>query len=560
MLRGRMVFAAFSRAAALLRAELVRPARIVWLLAWLPIVWLAVSQIGLMGDFRIDDAYITFSFSKNLASGNGPTFSYGLRVEGYSNFLWMLLTALGYLFAPRADPYLTARGFSLLAVAFIAVVVYRLVRRASSSSLPAFLAVALTFACSDLFRAAYSGIETAAFAAAIIGGWYAYFSEPPEARKWSLCAFLPAALLRIDGFVPLLIAVGFEVLSAFNERRFSIKVLARWVAPAFAVWALYFAWRYAYYGLPLPSTYYAKNMVTANDPQRGVNQLWGFVHDYGLVAFLPVALAPLFWGPRREASALWTAIVLQLGYAVHVGGDWMPFQRFFLPIVPLGAVLAGMGLDRIFRNLRGLRWAIAWPLRGGSVALLVFVAVHMHAASVDSAEERDKLGLVRHTETHTQRNLIDNADLMRHVLRRPGERLVTDYAGVFSVMTDAAIIDQWGLCTADIALHGGISGINPIYGKECAACYARLDPDYFHVVVPIVRGENSFRNQREVIDAIFQGWAIDRFIDLQHKFVVGRVIENATGRTLWFLEKNRPNLSYALRQPAPGLRIDYPFL
>jgi hypothetical protein len=41
----------------------------------------------------IDDAYITLRFSKNLILGNGPIFNIGERVEGYSNFSWMVLLA-----------------------------------------------------------------------------------------------------------------------------------------------------------------------------------------------------------------------------------------------------------------------------------------------------------------------------------------------------------------------------------------------------------------------------------------------------------------------------------
>ena len=29
------------------------------------------------------------------------------------------------------------------------------------------------------------------------------------------------------------------------------------------------------------------------------------------------------------------AVLLQVAHAINVGGDWMPFNRFFLPIVPL---------------------------------------------------------------------------------------------------------------------------------------------------------------------------------------------------------------------------------
>ena len=49
----------------------------------------------------IDDAYITLRYSKNLLLGNGPVFNIGERVEGYSNFSWMvLLAAFGWIGVP----------------------------------------------------------------------------------------------------------------------------------------------------------------------------------------------------------------------------------------------------------------------------------------------------------------------------------------------------------------------------------------------------------------------------------------------------------------------------
>ena len=45
--------------------------------------------------FVCDDAYISFRYAKNLADGHGLRFNLGdhLPVEGYSNFLWVLLAA-----------------------------------------------------------------------------------------------------------------------------------------------------------------------------------------------------------------------------------------------------------------------------------------------------------------------------------------------------------------------------------------------------------------------------------------------------------------------------------
>lgn len=547
-----------ARRASALRFRAPKLGQVIWALCLLLLGLVAVDQVRRALEFRVDDAYITFSFSKNLGTGHGPVFSHGLRVEGYSNFLWMVLIAIRYVFSASGDPLGFARVVAFACLGAAVVLVYRLVRRAASAG-TALAAASLLVCCSDLFRAAASGLETVPFATAIVFGWYVYLSEAPERRRWSLLAFLPAALLRIDGFVPLLIVFGVEALASFGSPRFSWLKLARWATPAFAIWGLYFAWRYSYYGLPLPTTYYAKTVVTQGDADRGFRQAFDFVRDYGALALLPIAAVPLVRGPFREAAGLSVAVLLQVAYVVSVGGDWMPFNRFFLPIVPLAAVLVGWGFQHTWRIAGKCRWPPRWTARAALLAALGFACVHMHIASLDSPQERDKLGSAQHSAAHTQHNLLDNKELMALVVRRPGDRLVTDYAGVFSVFTDAEVIDMWGLCNADIALHGGTNGINPIYGKECAECYGRLEPDYFHVGVPIVREADAFNNLSGVLANVFQGHAIDQVIHIRRNFAVGRVVRESSNQALWFLERRRPELPLTTRRPAPGIRVDYPF-
>ena len=49
----------------------------------------------------IDDAYISFRYAVNLANGFGLTYNPGQLVEGYSNFLWViLLSAAAWLGLP----------------------------------------------------------------------------------------------------------------------------------------------------------------------------------------------------------------------------------------------------------------------------------------------------------------------------------------------------------------------------------------------------------------------------------------------------------------------------
>ena len=519
---------------------------------------IAADQVRRALAFRVDDAYITFSYSKNLGTGHGPVFSHGLRVEGYSNFLWMVVVAIRYLFSATGDPLGFARTVAFACLAATIFAVYRLTRRATGP-ISALTGPLLLVCCSDLFRAAASGLETVPFAAAIVLGWSIYLAESPRQRRWSLLAFLPAALLRIDGFVPMLVVFGVELLRSLGERRFSFRALARWSVPAFALWAAYFSWRYAYYGLPLPTTYYAKSVVTLGDPDRGFRQGFDFVRDYGALALLPLCVVPIVSGPRRAALCLSLAVLLQTAHAVNVGGDWMPFNRFFLPVVPLGAILVGWGVHQVWQ----ISARYAWPQRSVALAslfaALAFSCVHMHVESVDSPQEADKLGNAQHVGNHTRNNLLAITDWMALVVRRPGDRLVTDYAGVFSLFTDAEVIDMWGLCNADIALHGGTNGINPIYGKECAECYARLKPDYFHVNIPMLRSLHEFSEISGVLTNVFEGGAIDRVISIRQNFAVGRVVKEATGQVLWFLERRRPELPLETRHPRPGFRVDYPF-
>ena len=44
-------------------------------------------------DFLIDDAFISFRYARNLVEGQGLVYNPGERIEGYSNFLWVLVEA-----------------------------------------------------------------------------------------------------------------------------------------------------------------------------------------------------------------------------------------------------------------------------------------------------------------------------------------------------------------------------------------------------------------------------------------------------------------------------------
>ena len=64
-------------------------------------------------EFTLDDSYITYRYSENLAQGHGPVWNIGEDpVEGYTSFLWMLLNS-GFIKA-GVSPEVGSKLFSLL--------------------------------------------------------------------------------------------------------------------------------------------------------------------------------------------------------------------------------------------------------------------------------------------------------------------------------------------------------------------------------------------------------------------------------------------------------------
>lgn len=43
-----------------------------------------------------DDGFISFRYAQNLANGHGLVYNIGERVEGYTNFLWVLLMSVSF--------------------------------------------------------------------------------------------------------------------------------------------------------------------------------------------------------------------------------------------------------------------------------------------------------------------------------------------------------------------------------------------------------------------------------------------------------------------------------
>lgn len=315
--------------------------------------------------FFHDDAYISLRYARNLAEHGQIVWNLGERVEGYTNFLHVILSAALMRLGLTAEH--AARGLNICAALSVfpavSLAARRLVPHDAVTRGFALLAVGAT---PGLAIWVLGGLEASVGAAWIAWGALGLIvtiqSGTVMAAALTGGMLSLAVLTRMDSAV-FIAGCGLAVL-LFTPggvvRRLSLTVLVAGV-PA-AVSLMHMAWRLDYYGLPLPLTFYAKT---------GVPLAWrfGFLSDlpiyvlYGVpVLFLSVIAVVTSFRSRGIAAALALPLCLQLAYVIWSGGDHMAGGRVLVPLTaPAVLILLTQSNRRI--------------LTGGAAALSVAIAL-----------------------------------------------------------------------------------------------------------------------------------------------------------------------------------------
>ena len=330
-----------------------------------------------------DDAMVSMRYARNLADGGGLVWNVGEeRVEGYTNLLWTLWMALLHLVGvpePKVALAVAATGVALL---FATVLGTRAVVDAVGATRPttAVVAMALVAGFYPLVYWTLRGLEVGLVAALLvlaIALCLRLRASPGGATLAALAALLVAAVLtRTDAAVPcvLVAAYAFAVSPPSARRRTAVVLGGAILGTAIA----HTLFRLAYYGEPLPNTYYLKlgGIDLGTRLERGAAAL----AEVGLLHLsAPAALAVgLLLSPARRrysALALLCGVFAALAaYSVYVGGDaweWMQYSnRYLTPgAIPL-LVLAALFLDaELTEPSRRARLAAVLLLLGSAAAL-----------------------------------------------------------------------------------------------------------------------------------------------------------------------------------------------
>ncbi len=288
-----------------------------------------------------DDAYISFRYAENLVNGHGLVYNPGERVEGYTNLLYVLISAVFIAIDPDIA-YISTFILNLLLYAATFILLFWYLRQ-MTGDLNALLGV-LAVSLSPLMWAwPSSGLETSAVVLVQLALFIAadYISRKPSSRLLALFLILSAVslLLRADGFAfPLFCSMLIFIRGQYKQGIITGTTII-------LMFGTYIAVRYSYYGEILPNTYYAKvtggvfdNLLTAK--RRFIRMIR---NEAFFLYLIPIAIG---WSeplkkifidrrpPKRSIPAVPLISVILLAYWFYVGGDIFN-ERFLIILIPL---------------------------------------------------------------------------------------------------------------------------------------------------------------------------------------------------------------------------------
>jgi len=292
-------------------------------------------------DFTQDDAFITFRYAANYVDGNGLVFNAGERVEGYTNFLWLLFMTIGKLLTFDLILFSKILGVICSSLSFIMLFLVGREIAGEKSVLPGLACLLLSLVYSYAYWAV-AGLETAAFTLMVVSAGYFFIR-----RSFLIVPVLAAAtLLRPEGG---LLFVYFVVFDIISRRQFSLYTAT--LSAAYILLLLPLAvFKLAYFGGLFPNPFYAKTDFTFYKYWDGLKYTGRFFYHYlGAGLFVLPGIYMLKKG-GREFAAIFGLIFIYILYIITVGGDVLKVHRFFVPLMPLLAFTVVYGLSGLIRK------------------------------------------------------------------------------------------------------------------------------------------------------------------------------------------------------------------
>lgn len=492
------------------------------------VLWIPYAALVRRFWFVTDDAYISFRYSKNLALGHGLRYNLGdhTPVEGYSNFLWVIICGIFEYFEMSIEfwPLLlsAACGSLLMWLVFLTI------RKRLQASLPIAAAATLIWALhAPVAVYSTSGLATMPFMLLLFVTF-----ERLVLRRGAIApigaglAALGLALLRVEGIYWAIVIISLAVFSRWLASERFLKPLLIVLGMLVIGYGLYLMWRYHYYGLVLPNTAYAKAGISAKRLVRGLN----YVAVNVLTQLTPLLVIPasMFILRKRRMAIGLPIVAMSLAfyaYAILVSGDFMAMGRFLVP----GWAFTTLLLAWMLRDIAGAskaRHAVALPIAAVIIAVGLLPALDLHVvphafrqrfhfrhnwSREDYASEYSKW---KYQKDHAIQFGVRGRALRRWL---PSDaQLVIRGIGATGYYSRLFIHDRNGLVTREVAMLPPDDSRERSPGHDKTVdflFFLKYNPDVLHVIVARNLGPGQLmkwgRRLRETPNRLFEQYVVD---------------------------------------------------
>ncbi len=414
-------------------------------------------------NFTQDDAYISYRFVENFLNGNGLVFNIGERVEGFTNFGWVLYMifwgklSMNYILISKLTGYLF--GIGILGLIFLITSKLEEFKNKLSYIL---LSVYLTACSQSLAYWAVAGLETTAFAFFALLALYLYLQK----NKLLPFALIIAVLLRPEGALVAIILILIELITTRSFPKFTFRS----AVGAFVLGLPYLAFKLYYYGDILPNPFYAKTGFSYLQLSNGIEYTLRFLTHYGFYG-IPIIFSLVMF--RKLSKALKAVVIFTSIYTVYlilIGGDVLKVHRFFIPILGLYAMITVFSLQFILQKLNKKLRQPAFILTSLVLCGLTYYLPNKFVKNYNRLE----------------RHFIEKMSFMADSIKSQDNSnfsVALPTIGVFSYkLIGHHIIDMLGLTDSTIAKHAEkpIEGMSSTWkeSKHNSEYILKSEPDY----------------------------------------------------------------------------------
>jgi arabinofuranosyltransferase len=284
----------------------------------------------ILGRWFTDDAFIAFRYANNFYNGLGLVFNAGQYVQGYTNFLWMIiLICLKFLSIDFQTSAVLINLVSYLLLSFIVYCFLKKLFTAKSATFYFLSTIAIVSAPNLLAWVVGGGLEGPLFTTLLTVSFY--FLLYKENKIICAVFFVLTTLTRPEGILFFFLALLYLLFFDESNRKKNISAfLFSYIIPI----AGYFTWSYFYYDDILPNTFYAKVSLSLRGILEGIHYDYRYLMSSPFIFLLLVLSLFNIKNHSKEIKYFWIMFLIYIFYVTLVGGDFMFAFRFFLPILP----------------------------------------------------------------------------------------------------------------------------------------------------------------------------------------------------------------------------------